>query len=486
MALHTLLLVDPSPKVQAEIRAMFADEPIAVEVAADGQQALEQIEAHRPNVVLACAKAEAVDGYAIAHFVARRPNLRAVTVLLLLARSAVDERRIHESGAKGFLTKPLRATVVVSRVREALVHSPAKQAKPAARTKPATPPKPAVRPKRSAAPKAAAAPKTIAPPKVVAPPTVTEPPKPAVVAESRGELDSAFDVIDAGMKAPPRAAPDDAFLIMPATLAKIVQDAVDKAIESYQRTHGPTPSPRLETAAVVPARSPAHDAAPKHPGDGQIKRLQHEMGLDDLNLDQPPAPDESASAPPASAAAPPAAPPDPDSGLHRLQHEMGLDDLDLSSGPAAAPLDGRAAKPNLADVSLEDATAAAFALDRPDESLEWLQEQLHIPTEPDEEDDQADDQQAAAGHAQAVEPVRQAVEAVRARLSTLMHHKAIHPAPRQPEPAPSAPHEQAPQPDPRPAPAARPPAAKDPDDIRFTFDPLPPLPPSLLKNPDKE
>lgn len=99
---------------------MFAGGPIDVDVAESEQDALARIEATRPAVVLASYTKTGIDGFAIARHVSRQPQLQSVAVLLLLSPRAVNEHRIAESGAMGFLTKPLKAMTVIARVREAM------------------------------------------------------------------------------------------------------------------------------------------------------------------------------------------------------------------------------------------------------------------------------------------------------------------------------------------------------------------------------
>ena len=229
MAANTLLLVDGDPKVHGQIRAMFAGESIQVEVAEGREQALARIEADCPGVVLASARTVGDDGYALARDVSQNPRLRSVAVLLLLTARSADERRIQESGASGFLMKPLRPATVISRVREALLATGARS--PAARS-PDTP-------------------------------------------ENR-ELDTAFDAIDAGLQGERHA---EATALTRDALALIVSDAVSQAIAAYERARGQAPAPSAHTLA-----------ASSHPQTRTVQRLQHEMGLDDLSFGEGPAP----------------------------------------------------------------------------------------------------------------------------------------------------------------------------------------------------
>ena len=50
---HKLLLADDSVTIQRVIELTFADEDVQVIAVGDGQQAIERIEAERPDIVLA-------------------------------------------------------------------------------------------------------------------------------------------------------------------------------------------------------------------------------------------------------------------------------------------------------------------------------------------------------------------------------------------------------------------------------------------------
>ncbi|MFA5910080.1 MAG: response regulator [Vicinamibacterales bacterium] len=292
MALYKLLLVDDNPKTQGQVRSMFAREPVEVSVV-DGPGALARIEADRPNLVLASVN-KSVDGYAVAHYVSHNPQLQAVSVLLLLTPKAVNESRIAESGAGGFLLKPLRAGVVVTHVREALGISMENSASAPA----------------------------------------------GADAGAKSDLDTAFDAIDANLQNGPQAeAPAVTAMeheVTTEALAQIVTEAVTQAIGAYERARH---SPEQGHGSSGPHDHHGADASPAH--DAQIERLQHEMGLDDLAFAEAPAPPAEPVVDPALAAemgvtdfvmedAPPVpatvtgskAPDTPDEGVHWLADQL--------------------------------------------------------------------------------------------------------------------------------------------------------------------
>lgn len=117
----TLLLADDSLTIQRVVSLTFADQPVRVVVAKDGQDAINRMSAERPDLVLADTNMPCVDGYELARWVRRQPHLSTVPVLLLAGvTDPVDEQRLHDSGANGVLEKPFEPSHVISRVKELL------------------------------------------------------------------------------------------------------------------------------------------------------------------------------------------------------------------------------------------------------------------------------------------------------------------------------------------------------------------------------
>jgi CheY-like chemotaxis protein len=136
----TLLLADDSLTIQRVVSLTFADQPVRLVVAKDGQDAINRMAKDRPDVVLADTNMPCVDGYELARWVRQQPHLSAVPVLLLAGvTDPVDEQRLHDSGANGVLEKPFEPSHVISRVKELLGM---KSTPPATATRLVTPPEP--------------------------------------------------------------------------------------------------------------------------------------------------------------------------------------------------------------------------------------------------------------------------------------------------------------------------------------------------------
>ncbi|MGH9309040.1 MAG: response regulator [Vicinamibacterales bacterium] len=122
---HKLLLADDSVTIQRVIELTFADEDIEVLVAGNGRQAIERVQADRPDIVLADVGMPERDGYEVAAFIKGNPELASIHVLLLTgAFEPLDENRARAAGCDGTLVKPFEPQLVINRVRELLARGP--------------------------------------------------------------------------------------------------------------------------------------------------------------------------------------------------------------------------------------------------------------------------------------------------------------------------------------------------------------------------
>ena len=139
---HKLLLADDSVTIQRVIELTFADEDVQVLVAANGRQAIERLQAERPDIVLADVGMPERDGYEVAAFIKGNPQLASIPVILLTgAFEPLDEGRARSVGCDGVLVKPFEPQLVINRVRELL--EARRPPAPAPAPRPAPPPVPA-------------------------------------------------------------------------------------------------------------------------------------------------------------------------------------------------------------------------------------------------------------------------------------------------------------------------------------------------------
>jgi CheY-like chemotaxis protein len=118
----TLLLADDSVTIQRVIELTFANEDVRVITVSDGQQALEQIDSQRPDIVLADVSLPKVDGYGISSHVKESAELKGIPVLLLTgAFEPIDDDKARECKCDSVLIKPFEPQDLIGRVRELLM-----------------------------------------------------------------------------------------------------------------------------------------------------------------------------------------------------------------------------------------------------------------------------------------------------------------------------------------------------------------------------
>ena len=119
----TVLIVDDDPKLLTMLRRTLAYEGFRVLSATNGTEALGEVQAHRPDVVVLDWLMPGLDGIGVLE------HLRAAgdktLVLMLTARDAVENRvEGLETGADDYLVKPFAPAELLARIH-ALLRRPA-------------------------------------------------------------------------------------------------------------------------------------------------------------------------------------------------------------------------------------------------------------------------------------------------------------------------------------------------------------------------
>jgi DNA-binding response OmpR family regulator len=117
----TILAVDDEPRVLKLLKANLESSGYKVLTAADGEEAIDLVERHLPNLVILDLMLPKMDGYAACR---RIREFSSVPIIMLTARSAqVDLIHGFEVGADDYLTKPFSVTELLMRVQAVLRRS---------------------------------------------------------------------------------------------------------------------------------------------------------------------------------------------------------------------------------------------------------------------------------------------------------------------------------------------------------------------------
>ena len=109
-----VLVVDDDAAIRDAVRDVLESEGIAVETAANGADALEQVSRHRPRLVLLDMRMPVLDGWGFAS--ALRDRGLALPVVVMTA-AADASRWAEEIGAIGVVAKPFGVAELVTAVR---------------------------------------------------------------------------------------------------------------------------------------------------------------------------------------------------------------------------------------------------------------------------------------------------------------------------------------------------------------------------------
>jgi two-component system KDP operon response regulator KdpE len=117
----TILVVDDEPHVRKLVKANLESSGYRVHTAGDGEEAVDMVEKHQPDLVLLDLMLPKLDGYAACR---RIREFSTVPVIMLTARSAeVDLIHGFDVGADDYLTKPFAVNELIVRVRAVLRRS---------------------------------------------------------------------------------------------------------------------------------------------------------------------------------------------------------------------------------------------------------------------------------------------------------------------------------------------------------------------------
>ncbi|HZS40817.1 MAG TPA: response regulator [Polyangia bacterium] len=120
-AKHTVLLVEDNPHNRKIFSGMLTHAGFRVLEAADGQAALAQVAAERPELILMDLSIPGIDGWECTRRLKADPKTKAIPIIALTAHAMRgDEERALAAGCDGYLAKPISPKKVVEEVKRYL------------------------------------------------------------------------------------------------------------------------------------------------------------------------------------------------------------------------------------------------------------------------------------------------------------------------------------------------------------------------------
>src|SRR5687768_6271239 len=117
----TVLLVEDEEPLRRVLRDLLEREGFTVVEAADGVQALDEVDRSAPDVLVLDLNLPRLDGYGVLSHLRARPSTAKLPVIVLTAKGDEEnEVKVFETGANDFLTKPFRPRALSARLRALL------------------------------------------------------------------------------------------------------------------------------------------------------------------------------------------------------------------------------------------------------------------------------------------------------------------------------------------------------------------------------
>lgn len=117
----SVLLVDDEHQLRRVMKDLLERDGYAVVEAADGVEALAQVDRHAPDIIVLDLSLPNLDGFGVLTNLKSRPRTSDIPVVVLTARGDEDnEVRVFEHGADDFISKPFRAGSLSARLRAVL------------------------------------------------------------------------------------------------------------------------------------------------------------------------------------------------------------------------------------------------------------------------------------------------------------------------------------------------------------------------------
>ncbi len=113
----TVLVVEDKASLTQMLQFLFLSKGLSVQIAYNGQEALEKVISIVPSLILLDIMMPQMDGFEVLEKLKKDPATSNIPVIMLTARkSREDMQRAKDLGAVEYITKPFKAVEVVDKV----------------------------------------------------------------------------------------------------------------------------------------------------------------------------------------------------------------------------------------------------------------------------------------------------------------------------------------------------------------------------------
>src|SRR5215813_12566937 len=117
----TVLIVDDNPQNIELLQAFLESLPVRIVTAIDGQDALEKVAQHNPDLILLDIMMPRVSGFQVCRRLKSDPKTRDIQILMVTALNELgDIEQASECGTDDFVSKPVNKFELLTRVKSLL------------------------------------------------------------------------------------------------------------------------------------------------------------------------------------------------------------------------------------------------------------------------------------------------------------------------------------------------------------------------------
>lgn len=118
---HRILVADDNPSIRGPLCFLLEDEGFEVDVAEDGEEALEKIRQFKPALIFLDVMMPRKDGYEVCEAIKSTPEMQEIYVIILTAKGQTKDReKALKVGANEYISKPFSPVKIVEKVRSIL------------------------------------------------------------------------------------------------------------------------------------------------------------------------------------------------------------------------------------------------------------------------------------------------------------------------------------------------------------------------------